>query len=48
MVYSNLSKIKKACIEHTFSQITLKKKSGIKYSSWVLKTDHSLTVSYIR
>ena len=26
MVYSNLSKINKACIEHTFSQITKRKK----------------------
>ena len=30
MAYSNISKINKACIEQTFSQITPKKKQDIK------------------
>lgn len=32
MVYSNLSKLNKACIEHTFSQITQKKAEYKKYA----------------
>ena len=46
MIYSNLSKINKTCIEHTFSQITFpppqKKAEYKKYSK---KLNHLKTVS---
>ena len=43
MVYSNLSKINKAFIEHTFSQITLKKAEYKKYAN---KLNHLKTVNH--
>ena len=44
MVYSNLSKINKACIEHTFSQITPQKKQNIK--KYANKLNHLKTVNH--
>ena len=38
MAYSNISKINKACIEQTFSQITPKKKAG--YKKYANKLNH--------
>ena len=43
MVYSNLSKINKACIEHTFSHITLKKIAECK--KYANRLNHLKTVS---
>ena len=43
MVYSNLSKINKACVEHTLSQITQKKAEYKKYAD---KLNHLKTVNH--
>ena len=43
MVYSNLSKINKACIEHTLSQITQKKAEYKKYAD---KLNHLKTINH--
>ena len=43
MVYSNLSKINKACIEHTLSQITPKKAEYKKYAD---KLNHLKTINH--
>ena len=43
MVYSNLSKINKACVEHTLSQITPKKAEYKKYAD---KLNHLKTINH--
>ena len=43
MVYSNLSKMNKACIEHTLSQITQKKAEYKKYAD---KLNHLKTINH--
>ena len=43
MVYSNLSKINKACIEHTLSQITQNKAEYKKYAD---KLNHLKTINH--
>ena len=44
MVYSNLSKLNKACIEHTFSQITPPKKA--EYKKYANKLNHLKTINH--